>query len=226
VQWTYQWAQSTAVAVAVIACNANGDVFIGGAIAHDAGGTTANDAMLSKWSPSTAGSLTWLKQWGDASASDDVAGIAFDPSGRVFAAGSTAATGDFDGNAALGNYDLFISRFDAQGNSRQSQRWGTTSAEHAGGMATDKNGNLYVVGWVGAAFPGFTKTGLNDLFVTRWQSDLSRDWTVQWGVASRAPLLQSIGVDASGNIFVGSALSDLINSNTLIVSKLTPASGL
>jgi hypothetical protein len=85
--------------------------------------------------------------------SDDegIFGIGFDEDGNIFVAGETSSL-DFPQKGAVqnhhgGNYDAFVSKFDAQGaNLIYSTYLGGTQYDHAIGVKVDEHGSVYLAG--------------------------------------------------------------------------------
>jgi hypothetical protein len=85
--------------------------------------------------------------------SDDegIFGIGFDQEGNIYVAGETSSL-DFPQKDAVqnhlgGNYDAFVSKFDAQGaNLIYSTYLGGTNYDHAIGLQVDGHGGVYLAG--------------------------------------------------------------------------------
>ena len=54
---------------------------------------------------------------------------------------------------------------------------GTSSEERAHGVATDSSGNVYLTGYTHGGLDGNTNVGGADLFVVKYHSSGSKQWT-------------------------------------------------
>ena len=57
--------------------------------------------------------------------------------------------------------------------------------DYANGVATDSSGNVYVAGGTYGGLDGNTGSGVNDLFVVKYNSSGTKQWTKQLGSSSR-----------------------------------------
>ncbi|EKT85312.1 SBBP repeat-containing protein [Leptospira santarosai] len=72
-------------------------------------------------------------------------------------------------------------------------------------ITSDSSNNVYVTGQVSGNFDGQVLTGVYDLFVTKYNSSGSKQWTRLMGVVGDQTMAYSIGSDSSGNVYsVGS----------------------
>ncbi|MCX6250284.1 MAG: SBBP repeat-containing protein [Bacteroidetes bacterium] len=148
---------------------------------------------------------------------------ATDKFGNVFLAGQTlsdnniASSGAYQG-ARAGNWDGFVAKFNANG----SRQWGTYFGgialdEVSGqGIATDKNGNVYVSGdtksTTGIATIGAHQVtyggGLYDCYVEKFNSDGARVWGTYYGGAN-SDIGGSVAVDKNNYLLLtGRSSSD------------------
>jgi len=124
------------------------------------------DLALIKYAPS--GTREWTKLIGTA-ADERVFGIAVDPMGNVYLAGESSA--DFGGQANQGGKDALVAKFDADGEYLWSVLVGTSANEEANGIAVDKNGCVFVVGYSLGDLAGNPNAGGFDLFVLSLDPD-------------------------------------------------------
>jgi len=121
--------------------------------------------------------------------------ICTDPSGNIIVAGSFASIAMNIGTVSInnaGNGDVFVAKFDPNGNYIWSQRIGSTDLESVGGICTDASGRVYVIGSftspslvVGPfAVSNYTNTGIYpDAFVACFDSFGSIQWLRKYGGA-------------------------------------------
>jgi len=135
----------------------------------------------------SGGVFQWARSWGGVS-DDSPLGIAVDSSNKVFVTGKFRETSDFDPGAGVdmhssyGLNDVFLSRFDLSGGFEWARTWGGTGQDYGMDVATDGDGNAYVVGYFGNvvdfdAGPGFdmrTSEGPTDAFLCKYPPD--GDW--------------------------------------------------
>ena len=124
-----------------------------------------------------------------------------EPSGIVYVAGHTV--GAFAGQtlASQGQPDVFLTRYDEQGNAIWSRQFGSTEQDHGTGVTVDLTG-VYVVGWTQGALPGQSFLGDYDAFIRKYDVNGNVLWTRQFGTAAQE---QAFGVatDGTGIYVVG-----------------------
>ncbi|EMO33087.1 beta-propeller repeat protein [Leptospira santarosai str. HAI821] len=84
--------------------------------------------------------------------------------------------------------------------------WTRLSGASLGGVqvksiTSDLNSNVYVTGQTGGNMDGQTITGFYDLFVSKYNSSGSKQWTKLMGVAGDQTIAYSITSDTSGNVY-------------------------
>ena len=110
-------------------------------------------------------------------------GVATDSSGNVYVTGGTK--GGLDGNTSAGNTDLFVVKYNSSGTKQWTKQLGTLGRDHARGVATDSFGNVFVAGDTYGGLDGNTNAGYNDLFVVKYNSSGTKQWTKQLGSSSQ-----------------------------------------
>jgi hypothetical protein len=146
----------------------SGTVNFGGGNLNSAGG---DDIFVAKFGP--AGVHQWSKRFGNTS---DQTGrsVAADESGNAIVAGYFYGMLDFGGGnlASAGTNDIFVAKFDADGEHVWSMSAGDPGHQHAYGVAADDRGNAYVTGDMSgsADFGGgvLTSTGGYDAFIAKF----------------------------------------------------------
>ena len=113
------------------------------------------------------------------SSNDYAYGVATDSSGNVYVAGGT--NGGLDGNTNAGNTDLFVVKYNSSGTKQWTNQLGSSSRDSANGVTTDSSGNVYVAGGTYGGLDGNTSAGVNDLFVVKYNSSGTKQWTNQLG---------------------------------------------
>ena len=130
----------------------------------------------------SSGTKQWTKQLG--SSSNDYANdVVTDSTGNAYVTGTTY--GGLDGNTSAGNADLFVVKYNSSGTNQWTKQLGTSSTDTANGVTTDSSGNIYVAGGTYGGLDGNTSAGVNDLFIVKYNSSGTKQWTNQLGSSSR-----------------------------------------
>ena len=145
------------------------------------------------------------------SSNDFAYGVATDISGNVYVAGGTE--GGLDGNTSAGNTDLFVVKYSSSGTKQWTNQFGSSSRDSANGVAPDSSGNVYVAGMTKGGLDGCKSAGVEDLFVVKYNSSGTKQWTNQLGSSSRDSA-NDIATDSSGNIYVTGTTYWELDGNT------------
>ena len=132
--------------------------------------STASDDKTNDCSSSSISSRQLAR-----SSNDYAYGVATDLSGNVYVAGGT--NGGLDGNTNAGNTDLFVVKYSSSGTKQWTKQLGSSSRDSANGVATDSSGNIYVTGTTYWELDGNTSAGKADLFVVKYNSSGTKQWT-------------------------------------------------
>jgi hypothetical protein len=109
--------------------------------------------------------------------------------------------GGIDGNTNAGYNDLFVVKYNSSGTKQWTKQLGTSSTDLANGVATDSSGNIYVTGGTYGGLDGNTNAGNSDLFVVKYHSNGTKQWTKQMGSSSR-DYDYGVATDSSGKVYV------------------------
>lgn len=189
------------------------------------------DAFLSKYDLN--GNFQWVRTWGG-SQYDDGPGVAVDAAGNVFVCGMYGSQDiNFDpagGASGLGHpasdssnmlLDVFLSKFDADGNFQWVRTWGGAGVEDSGAIAAvDHAGNVYATGRfsctncnfnVGASGPALpadlhSSQGAFDAFVSKFDTNGNFQWARTWGGA-QIEMADALAVDDANDVYVGALVS-------------------
>lgn len=177
------------------------------------------DSFIAKLNPK--GEIVWKRQIGtfyypEASPfSDQCAGVAIDLNENVFCTGTTT-TSLFETNSdgpGGENYDVFIWGLDRNGDrhleiqigqetmTNDSRILDSTTTDLAYDVATDKDGNIYVVGFTYAGFIQASADGSADPIILKYSHSGNLIWAVQ-GLYSGVQVLNRVTVDNSGKVYV------------------------
>ena len=152
--------------------------------------------------------MLWAKSTGGTSY-DKAISIAVDASGNAYLAGyfnSPTLTFGLTSLTNAGTYDLFLAKYDSNGNVLWAKKAGGTGDDYATSVAMDTSGNAYVVGWYASPTITFgsttlTNVGYHDLFLSKYDANGNILWAKSAGGTS-ADRAYSVSVDALGNSYV------------------------
>jgi hypothetical protein len=162
-------------------------------------GITVNIDDLTPFYSSMPGGTGWPGTYQFGTSSDDNAtGVATDSSGNVYVTGGTE--GGLDGTNA-GSGDLYVVKYNSSSTKQWTKQLGTSSLDFAEGVATDSSGNVYVTGDTEGGLDGNSSTGGNDLFVVKYNSSGTKQWTKQLGTSSD-DYASGVATDSSANVYV------------------------
>jgi hypothetical protein len=200
-----------------VATDASGNVYVAGYTNGGLDGNTLtgiHDFFVTKYDSS--GIKQYTKQLGVTGQLTYGYSVATDASGNVFVAGNTS--GGLDGNTLTGTRDFFVTKYDGSGIKQYTKQLGIAGAAQVtfgNSVATDASGNVYVAGYTNGGLDGNTRTGLNDFFITKYNSSGVKQYTKQLGVATKNTYGYSVATDASGNVYVAGYINGGLDGNTL-----------
>lgn len=141
---------------------------------------------------STSYCFEWDDIWGGLSADLGTGGIAIDNNGFIYITGDTYSFGS-------GQYDIYIIKYDPNGNRIWTRFWGTSTQEHASDITLDSSGDIYITGHQGSS--GY------HLLLLKYNSDGDYQWHSTWDQATWDEGCGVI-VDEFGNIYVTGRTTD------------------
>lgn len=190
----------------------SGNIYVGGGTDGSLGGANlgARDSWLTKYDKN--GNQLWSRQFGTVGI-EDIQDMASDGS-NIYVVGNTSD--EFNNNTSQGGNDLYLAKYDSDGNQKWIKQFGTTTYEEASSVSTDGYGNIYVSGHTIGGLAGSNKNvGQNltasslilgfpstDSYVAKFDSNGNQQWIRQFGT----PLLDDswgVATDKDGNIFAG-----------------------
>jgi uncharacterized delta-60 repeat protein len=210
-QWTNQLGSSSRDSANDVATDSSGNIYVTGTTYWELdGNTSAGKADLFVVKYDSSGTWQWTKQNGT-DRYDEARGVATDSSGNVYVTGYTE--GGLDGNTSVGKADLFVVKYNSSGTKQWTKQLGTWDSDFANGVATDSSGNVYVTGSTYRNLDGNTSAGNADLFVVKYNSSGTKQWTKQLGSSSR-DYANGIVTDSSGSVYVSGTTYGGLDGNT------------
>ncbi|MBC7696676.1 MAG: T9SS type A sorting domain-containing protein [Burkholderiales bacterium] len=167
-----------------------------------------HDIFLAKYN--TSGSLTWIKTAGGMSG-DYAHALAIDNS-FVYIAGEIEGSGNpvkfIGSNITLypkGDNDIFVAKYDFNGNILWAKSAGDYNGEKALGVTTDQNGNVFICGYFkNKTVIGNTTlygNGGSEIFIAKLDPNGNWLWAKKAGGIGRDEA-KAIKCDAAGNVYV------------------------
>ena len=210
-QWTNQLGSSSRDSANGVATDSSGNVYVTGTTYWELdGNTSAGKADLFVVKYNSSGTKQWTKQLGTEKI-DEARGVSTDSSGNVYVTGYT--DGGLDGNNSAGRSDLFVVKYNSSGTKQWTKQLGTEDSDFANGVATDSSGNVYVTGTTYRNLDGNTNEGNADLFVVKYNSSGTKQWTKQLGTSS-TDTANGVATDSSGNVYVAGGTYGGLDGNT------------
>jgi len=167
-QWTRLAGTSAEDRGRAITVDGSGNIYITGETYGNLDGLANSggaDIFLMKFD--SAGNKVWTKLLGTLDA-DVGSCIARDSSNDIYISGRTM--GDLDGNANIGNYDIFLTKYDSSGNKAWTKTIGTNVVDYSYGVAT--NGDfVYLTGVTDGDLDGNSNAGGHDIFILKYDSN-------------------------------------------------------
>lgn len=175
----------------------------------------SGDIFIAKYDSS--GNVLWAKNAGG-TGDDEGRSISTDPGGNVFVTGYfTSPTITFDSitltNVAAYTPDVFIVKYDANGNVLWAKNAGGTPSQYGGAgcsLSADASGSVFVTGYFTSptiTFDSITLTNAessghySDVFIAKYDASGNVLWAKRAG-GTNTDAGYSLSADADGNVFV------------------------
>jgi predicted CXXCH cytochrome family protein len=152
------------------------------------------DAYIAKFTKD--GVEQWLRQFGS-TAQDYGTGLAVDNSGNVYVTGHTY--GELVAGQLSGESDVFISKYDANGNNIWTRQFGTAYSDTGEDIAVDSSGNVYVTGvtWSDPATGQYV--GAPNIFTGKYDINGQEVWKRYFGTWIPSDYGKGIALDSGEN---------------------------
>jgi len=227
-QWTKQLGTSSSDEGRGVTTDSSGNIYVTGLTqggldgnTNSGGSSVDNDIILVKYNSS--GTKQWTKQLGTSSSacgndafktncgSSAGNGVTTDSSGNIYVTGFTV--GGLDGNTSSGYWDIFLTKYNSSGTKQWTKQLGNSGNQHGKDVTTDSSGNIYVTGYTAGGLDGNTELGVWDIFLVKYNSSGTKQWTKQLGTSS-SDQGNSVTTDSSGNIYVTGVTYNYLDGNT------------
>ena len=179
------------------------NIFITGRTDGDISGSNAGgrDGFLAKYDIN--GNQIWIKQFGTDS-DDEGSGVISDTSGNIYVTGITSGSLPSYTNAGL--EDIFIIKYDTNGNIVWTQQLGTSTRDYCYDITIDSNNNLYITGYTWGDLDSNINGGSKDVFITKYSSAGVKQWTKlldsEYSGTADWDEAYGIAVDSSDNVYI------------------------
>jgi hypothetical protein len=223
-----------------ISTDVSGNVYVAGKYEEDGAffsGTTVgcqgnHDMWLAKYS--SAGNLVWIRTAGGV-LGDYAHAMVTDHNNFIYVAGELEGSGDvvtFSGSTTtlntVGDNDIFVAKYDMNGNLLWAKSAGGGGGEKALGVTYDNAGNVYICGnykhnftWEGTPMIA-SMAGERDIFVAKYDANGNFQWVKTAGGPGREEAL-SIQCNAAGEVYVCGMYSDgAVFGSTTLTTPNTP----
>ena len=164
------------------------------------------DAWVAKLD--SQGAFSWARRIGGPNV-EEARGVAVGPDGSVVVAGYFNTTTTFAPGVtrtSAGNADVYLAKFDADGQFQWVASAGGTNFDSAEGVTTDADGNIFVVGrfqGTAAFAPGVSvvSVGSSDVFLAKYDPAGTLLWVRNAG-STGTDRGTGVGVDSDGNAYI------------------------
>lgn len=179
-----------------------GELTLGDSVYNSAG---ISDAYLAKLN--SQGEVLWSVAFGGIGA-DECKAVAADNEGNSYVAGYLGSTGVTIQNetiSSLGGYDVFVLKFNPEGNLLWARTYGSATNDQAKAIAIDNDGNVTVAGYFQASMVVGASTLVSasglDAFVFKLNASGDPVWAAQAGGPGQTEA-RAVAIDPSGNTFL------------------------
>jgi hypothetical protein len=196
---------------------------LGGACGNLSPTGTESDILIAKFT--SGGSCLWSKSFGGANFQLSNQGV-LDSANNLILANQFLATVDFGGGpltAAGGTTDVYVAKFDTNGNYVWAQNYGDSNYQGATSVAVDSANNIIVVGFeagtINFGCGALTSAGGDDAFVAKLSPTGTCLWSQRFGDTAYQQA-DGVVVDSADNIIVVGEYAGTINLGGATLTSL------
>lgn len=186
-----------------------------------------SDIFLAKYN--AQGKLVWVKQEGGSDA-DAPYGIGKDKQGNIYLTGDFGRTATFGSFSlkSIGYNDIFLAKYDENGNCSWAKRYGGSGEDQPKSMITDAEGNCYVAGYTFSPILSFgTQTlksyGDVDGFLVKFSPNGEITWAKSVGGANTDEA-RSVALDSKGNVYITGFFKEKAQFDNISLAANSPSS--
>lgn len=156
----------------------------------------------------------WSERFGDLNL-QRVQAVAVDASGNIFITGHFNGPISLGGGTLFGNggYDIFLAKYNSDGNHLWSQSFGGAGIDEGLGLAVDSGGNVIMTGHIFNTVDlggGNLAAQGDDIFLAKYSANGSHVWSQFFG-DTQTDYGYSVAVDDSDNIFLTGRFNGTVN---------------
>lgn len=197
IEWIRQIGTPEYESAYAISADTLGNVFMSGFTRGGLGAASAygSDPFFAKYDSS--GNLIWTRQL-NAGLGESAWGISADGLGNVYVQGDTS---DSLFGPSAGSFDVWLAKYDGNGNELWGRQFGTPQHDEYGTVAAQPLGGGYISGRTTGNFGGTFSGGSGDHFLARYGVDGDLLWRQQLGITGGSPYSR-LSVEDSGSVFI------------------------
>ena len=154
--------------------------------------------------------LNWARLLGTTEV-DSARAITAGLEGSIYVVG--ISNGSLDGQIKNGAFDAYVTKFNSNGTKVWTSLFGSSTTDYANGIATGKDGSLYISGSTYGSIDGQTKPGGHDALLTKYTPDGVKVWSKLFG-SSNEDAANALAVGADGAIYVVGSSSGTLDGQT------------
>lgn len=173
---------------------------------------SGTDIWLQKWN--STGNFVWGRYFGNSVTTNNTS-LAVDASNNIYFAGGHAGSIDFQWGSGIGNphsssglVDAYLVKYSSGGTYLYNYAWGGSGFDLINDISIDLNNNVYVTGQFtgspdfnpGSATNSISSNGLNDAFISKFNSTGGYSWTRTFG-SFLGDIGEGIATDNAGNVY-------------------------
>jgi len=184
--WVKTWGGVAGESSAAGAYDNAGNLYLAGST--DTFGAGNYDAYLIKYN--STGNLLWRKTWGGAGA-DEARALTLDSQGNCYVTGGTNSFG------MLGSEDVFLLKYDSDGDLLWQKTWGGGQYDTAFAVKMSPQGDVYVAG-TNASFA----VGQRDTLLLKYAPNGDLIWARSWGLDADEEITGLAVNSGTGEVFL------------------------